>query len=216
MDDLAEVKQRLLRLKALGLRISVDDFGTGYSSLGHLKELPIDKVKIDRSFVHDLPRQPRLRARSRAPSCRWAHSLDITVIAEGVETEAQARFLPALGLRRAAGHLGRRADAAARVRGMGRESAAAQRARMQRRAFRARLETRSRVSTSSSAASSRRASPAARARRSAGRPARPSRSSSRRRSCAPRADRRPARRARSCCRCARRRRSTVRCLFAPS
>jgi len=55
MDDLQQVKQRLTRLKAMGLRISVDDFGTGYSSLGHLKELPIDKVKIDRSFVHDLP-----------------------------------------------------------------------------------------------------------------------------------------------------------------
>jgi EAL domain-containing protein (putative c-di-GMP-specific phosphodiesterase class I) len=96
MDDLPEVKQRLMRLKALGLRISVDDFGTGYSSLGHLKELPIDKVKIDRSFIHDLPDNNDSAAITRA-IVQMGHSLDITVIAEGVETEAQGRFLSALG-----------------------------------------------------------------------------------------------------------------------
>ena len=96
MDDLPEVKQRLARLKALGLRISVDDFGTGYSSLGHLKELPIDKVKIDRSFIHDLPANRDSGAITRA-IVQMGHSLDITVIAEGVETEAQARFLSNLG-----------------------------------------------------------------------------------------------------------------------
>ncbi len=96
MDDLSDVKQRLMRLKALGLRISVDDFGTGYSSLGHLKELPIDKVKIDRSFIHDLPANRDSGAITRA-IVQMGHSLDITVIAEGVETEAQSRFLSALG-----------------------------------------------------------------------------------------------------------------------
>ena len=96
MDDLAEVKQRLMRLKALGLRISVDDFGTGYSSLGHLKELPIDKVKIDRSFIHDLPGNRDSGAITRA-IVQMGHSLDITVIAEGVETEAQSKFLSAIG-----------------------------------------------------------------------------------------------------------------------
>jgi EAL domain-containing protein (putative c-di-GMP-specific phosphodiesterase class I) len=90
------VKQRLMRLKALGLRISVDDFGTGYSSLGHLKELPIDKVKIDRSFIHDLPANRDSAAITRA-IIQMGHSLDITVIAEGVETEGQARFLSELG-----------------------------------------------------------------------------------------------------------------------
>jgi diguanylate cyclase (GGDEF)-like protein/PAS domain S-box-containing protein len=96
MDDLPEVKQRLMRLKALGLRISVDDFGTGYSSLGHLKELPIDKVKIDRSFIQDLPGNRDSGAITRA-IVQMGHSLDITVIAEGVESEAQSRFLSALG-----------------------------------------------------------------------------------------------------------------------
>ena len=92
MDDLPQVKQRLTRLKALGLRISVDDFGTGYSSLGHLKELPIDKVKIDRSFVHDLPDNRDSAAITRA-IIQMGRNLGMTVIAEGVETEAQRAFL---------------------------------------------------------------------------------------------------------------------------
>lgn len=92
MDDLPRVKLRLAQLKAMGLRISVDDFGTGYSSLGHLKELPIDKIKIDRSFVHDLPDNRDSAAIARA-IIQMGRSLGMTVIAEGVETEAQRAFL---------------------------------------------------------------------------------------------------------------------------
>ena len=92
MDDLAEVKRRLDHLKALGLQISVDDFGTGYSSLGHLKELPIDKVKIDRSFVHDLPANRGSAAITRA-IIQMGHGLGMTVIAEGVETAVQREYL---------------------------------------------------------------------------------------------------------------------------
>ena len=96
MDDLAQVKQRLVRLKAMGFQISVDDFGTGYSSLGHLKELPIDKIKIDRSFVHDLPGNRDSAAITRA-IIQMGASLGLKVVAEGVETEAQREFLASQG-----------------------------------------------------------------------------------------------------------------------
>ena len=96
MNDVAEVSARLREISALGIRISVDDFGTGYSSLGHLKELPIDKVKIDRSFVNDLPGNRDSSAISRA-IIQMGKSLGLTVMAEGVETEAQCRFLASQG-----------------------------------------------------------------------------------------------------------------------
>jgi diguanylate cyclase (GGDEF)-like protein/PAS domain S-box-containing protein len=96
MDDLPAVKAKLEQLKALGLRISVDDFGTGYSSLGHLKALPIDKLKIDRSFIHDLPEERDSAAIARA-IIQMGLSLGMTVIAEGVETEAQRHFLASHG-----------------------------------------------------------------------------------------------------------------------
>jgi EAL domain-containing protein (putative c-di-GMP-specific phosphodiesterase class I) len=96
MDDLPDVSQKLARLKALGICISVDDFGTGYFSLRHLKELPIDKVKIDRSFVRDLPDAQDAAAIVRA-IVQMAHSLGQTVIAEGVETPRQQEFLRAQG-----------------------------------------------------------------------------------------------------------------------
>jgi len=104
MDDLPQVKQRLVRLKAMGVQISVDDFGTGYSSLGHLKELPIDKVKIDRSFVHDLPANRDSAAITRA-IIQMGRSLGLTVIAEGVETEAQRAFLESKGCMGLQGYL---------------------------------------------------------------------------------------------------------------
>ncbi|HET7794915.1 MAG TPA: EAL domain-containing protein [Rhizobacter sp.] len=95
MDDLPEVKRKLRELKDLGIRISVDDFGTGYSSLAHLKELPIDKMKIDRSFVLGLPGESDSAAIARA-IVQMARGLGLSVIAEGVETEAQRGFLTRL------------------------------------------------------------------------------------------------------------------------
>ncbi|ARN18952.1 putative bifunctional diguanylate cyclase/phosphodiesterase [Piscinibacter gummiphilus] len=96
MDDLPEVRRKLTELKALGIRIAVDDFGTGYSSLAHLKELPIDKMKIDRSFVHDLPGDPESNAIARA-IIQMSRGLGLKVIAEGVETAAQREFLQQAG-----------------------------------------------------------------------------------------------------------------------
>jgi len=96
MDDLPEVRRKLTELKALGMRISVDDFGTGYSSLAHLKSLPIDKMKIDRAFIEDLPDDAESGAIARA-IIQMSRGLALKVIAEGVETEAQRAFLTQAG-----------------------------------------------------------------------------------------------------------------------
>ncbi len=88
MDDVDGVHAVLSRLKALGLSISVDDFGTGYTSLAHLKDLPLDRLKIDRSFVHDLPGNRGSAAIARA-IIQMGQNLGLEVVAEGVETEAQ-------------------------------------------------------------------------------------------------------------------------------
>jgi diguanylate cyclase (GGDEF)-like protein len=82
----------LNRLKGMGINISIDDFGTGYSSLASLKRLPIDALKIDQSFVRDATTEPDDAALVMA-IITLAHNLRLKVIAEGVETEEQLRFL---------------------------------------------------------------------------------------------------------------------------
>ncbi len=92
MHDAAKAVVTLGQLKAMGLTISVDDFGTGYSSLSYLKRFPIDALKIDRSFVRDIASDPDDAAIARA-IVTMAESLKLDVVAEGVETQEQLRFL---------------------------------------------------------------------------------------------------------------------------
>jgi len=102
MNDTAV--RELERLRALGARISIDDFGTGYSSLAYLRRMPVDAVKIDRSFIANLDSDPRAEKFLRAV-IELAHTLDLKVVAEGVETEPQCALLAALGCDLAQGYL---------------------------------------------------------------------------------------------------------------
>lgn len=92
MHDLAHATEVLHALKDLGVAISIDDFGTGYSSLSALRNFPADKLKIDRSFIHEVETVPSAAAVTLAV-ISFARTLGMRVIAEGVETVGQAQFL---------------------------------------------------------------------------------------------------------------------------
>jgi EAL domain-containing protein (putative c-di-GMP-specific phosphodiesterase class I) len=103
LDGREAVISKMARLKGHGIRFSLDDFGTGYSSLSYLKTLPLDQLKIDRSFVCDLMTDP-LDADIARTIVTLAHALNLDVIAEGVETLEQSERLSSYGCTRFQGY----------------------------------------------------------------------------------------------------------------
>ena len=88
--------EQIRKLNQTGASIAIDDFGTGYSSLSYLKSFPVSTLKIDQSFVKDLPHDPKAVAVARA-ILSLGHGLGLKVVAEGVETEQQCEFLKEAG-----------------------------------------------------------------------------------------------------------------------
>ncbi|HSV93605.1 MAG TPA: EAL domain-containing protein, partial [Desulfobacterales bacterium] len=93
MEDSEETVRLARRLRDFGIRIVIDDFGTGYSSLSYLQRLPIDTIKVDRSFVSRIHEQPGGNRNIVEAIISLAHKLNMTVVAEGIETPEQYAFL---------------------------------------------------------------------------------------------------------------------------
>jgi EAL domain-containing protein (putative c-di-GMP-specific phosphodiesterase class I) len=104
MDDLESTVQTIRAIQAMGIRMSIDDFGTGYSSLAYLKRFKADKLKIDRSFVRDIPGDQDDTAITRA-IINMSKNLNMQVVAEGVETVEQWQFLAQEGCHQVQGYL---------------------------------------------------------------------------------------------------------------
>jgi diguanylate cyclase (GGDEF)-like protein len=96
LGDAGAVADRLAAVRAIGIKVSIDDFGTGYSSLAYLRALPVDEIKIDRSFINDLPHDKGAQA-VVASIVHLGHALGLTVVAEGVESQAQLDQVRKLG-----------------------------------------------------------------------------------------------------------------------
>jgi diguanylate cyclase (GGDEF)-like protein len=92
MDDVPDTVETLNRLQAMGIRIALDDFGTGYSSLSHLSNLPLNKLKIDQSFIRKMADSPSSRAITKA-IIGLGRTLNLTVVGEGIESEEAMEFL---------------------------------------------------------------------------------------------------------------------------
>jgi EAL domain-containing protein (putative c-di-GMP-specific phosphodiesterase class I) len=92
MQNAERAGEVLAAIKRLGVRLAIDDFGVGYSSLTHLKRFPIDTLKVDRSFIRDIPQDADDKAITEA-IIAMGRSLKLTVVAEGVETLEQETFL---------------------------------------------------------------------------------------------------------------------------
>ncbi|WP_347251974.1 EAL domain-containing protein, partial [Legionella sp.] len=103
VDDIYHAVDTMYKLKDMGIKLVIDDFGTGYSSLSYLKQFPVDKLKIDRSFINELVNKENDAAIARA-IINLGHSLNLEVLAEGVETELQKDFIVAHGCDYAQGY----------------------------------------------------------------------------------------------------------------
>ena len=110
IDDVSSAVSQLRVLRRSGVRVAIDDFGTGYSSLSRLAELPVDMLKIDRSFVNGLDHRAAPAARWPKPSSRSGKAFDMTTVAEGVETPEQFEMLAHLGCDQSQGYLHSRPD----------------------------------------------------------------------------------------------------------
>ncbi|WP_433861553.1 EAL domain-containing protein [Pseudomonas thivervalensis] len=104
LDNSISVRETLEQLSAMGMSIAIDDFGTGYSALGYLSRFPIETLKIDRSFIHDIEHN-RASAELVKAIISMAHSLRLTLVAEGVEEISQQAFLQHYGCHSAQGWL---------------------------------------------------------------------------------------------------------------
>jgi EAL domain-containing protein (putative c-di-GMP-specific phosphodiesterase class I) len=92
MHNPARMISILAKIKSLGVRLAIDDFGTGYSSLAQIKHFPIDTLKVDRSFIRNIPQDVEDKAITEA-IIAMGKTLSLTVVAEGVETQEQLDFL---------------------------------------------------------------------------------------------------------------------------
>jgi diguanylate cyclase (GGDEF)-like protein/PAS domain S-box-containing protein len=104
MKDLPQAAARLTQIRNLGVSIAIDDFGTGYSSLSYLNKLPVDSLKIDQSFLRNL-HEPEGSLAVIQSIVRMAHSMNLTVVAEGVETRAELDLVRVLGCDKVQGHV---------------------------------------------------------------------------------------------------------------
>ncbi|MGE5468006.1 MAG: EAL domain-containing protein [Ignavibacteria bacterium] len=104
MENVDEAVQILEQIKAFGMKVALDDFGTGYSSLGSLSRLPLDKLKVDQSFVHHIADDPRSRAIARA-IVALGRALNLEIVGEGIESSETLGYLRGVGCDQAQGYL---------------------------------------------------------------------------------------------------------------
>jgi len=104
MNNPTQAIEILTQISQRGIKLAIDDFGTGYSSLSYLKQLPIDKLKIDKSFINDIPENSDDSAITKS-IISLSQTLNLDVIAEGVETIEQKDFLVANGCINIQGYL---------------------------------------------------------------------------------------------------------------